>query len=40
MNLLELFKNLTKEEKEEFINLIIKEINKKNADNGNLNLVS
>ncbi len=40
MNLLELFNNLTEEERKEFINLIIKEINKKNADNGNLNLVS
>ncbi len=40
MNLLELFNNLTEEERKEFINLIIKEINKKNANNGNLNLVS
>lgn len=38
MNLLELFNNLTKEEKEEFINLIIKEVNKKNVNNNNINL--
>ncbi len=36
MNLLELFKNLTEKEKEEFINLIIKEINKKELNTANI----
>lgn len=32
MNLLEIFKNLTEEEKQEFVNLLIHEINKKNIE--------
>lgn len=40
MNLLEMFKNLSKEEKKEFIQLIIIELNKKNAENSTLLIVS
>ncbi len=36
MNLLEMYKALTDEEKQEFIKEIIKEINKKNAEIGKL----
>lgn len=36
MNLLEMFKELTEEEKEELISLIIKEINKKEKEVGRL----
>ena len=34
MNLLEMYKQLSEEEKEEFINLIIDEINKKKKEKG------
>ncbi len=34
MNLLEMYKQLSEEEKEEFINLIIDEINKKQKEKG------
>lgn len=38
MNLLEMFKKLTDEEKQEFIKLIIQELNKKTANNSNLKI--
>ena len=37
IDLVKIFENLTEEEKEEFINLIIKEINKKNFNTANIN---
>lgn len=38
MNLLEMFKKLTDEEKQEFIKLIIQELNKKTTNNSNLKI--
>lgn len=38
MNLLQTFKEMTNEEKQEFIELIILELNKKNANNSNLKI--
>lgn len=35
MNLVEMFKELSDEEKQEFINLLIQEINKKTTESGN-----
>lgn len=39
MNLLEMFKQLTEEEKIEFVKLLIETINKKTADESNLKLI-
>ena len=40
MNLLEMYKQLTDKEKEEFIELILAEVNKKITKNGNQTLVN
>jgi hypothetical protein len=39
MNLIEMFKELSDEEKQEFINLLIQEINKKTTKSGNPKLI-
>lgn len=38
MNLLEMYKQLSNEEKQEFIELLIKEVNKKTASESNLSV--
>lgn len=40
MNLLEMYKQLSDEEKQKFIKLLLKEINKKTANAGNLTIVT
>lgn len=40
MNLLELYKQLTNEEKQKFIELLLEEVNKKTAECSNLTIVT
>lgn len=40
MNLLEIYEKMSEEEKDQFINLILIEINKKNAEYSKLSIVS